>query len=129
MPTDVCAELLKAPAQAAPVQIRDCSITKIILSELVFVFLKGFCTLEISGKARLFHKLRVNFVFQDMSRVQFSSGTTQNTPSSILNQQVIAEIDFELNSEARLTQSQEEDVSQEAQRPHCLKTPESVIRK
>ena len=42
--------------------------------------------------------------------------------------QVMAEIDFELNSEARLTQSkeQEEDVSQEAQRPQCLKVPESV---
>ena len=42
--------------------------------------------------------------------------------------QAIAEIDFELNSEARLTQSkeQEEDVSQEAHRPHCLKVPESV---
>ena len=40
--------------------------------------------------------------------------------------QVIAEIDFELNSEARLTQAQEEDVSLEAQKPHCLRTPESV---
>ena len=37
-----------------------------------------------------------------------------------------AEIDFEINSEARLTQSQEEDVSLESQKPHCLKTPESV---
>ena len=41
--------------------------------------------------------------------------------------QIIAEIDFELNSEARLTQSQEEeDVSLESQKPQCLKTPESV---
>ena len=43
--------------------------------------------------------------------------------------QVIAEIDFELNSEARLTQSkeqEEEDVSQEAHRPQCLKVPKSV---
>ena len=41
--------------------------------------------------------------------------------------QMIAEIDFELNSEARLSQSQEEeDVSLESQRPQCLKTPESV---
>ena len=41
--------------------------------------------------------------------------------------QIIAEINFEINSEARLTQSQEEeDVSLESQRPQCLKTPESV---
>ena len=41
--------------------------------------------------------------------------------------QIIAEIDFEINSEARLTQSQkEEDVSLESQKPQCLKTPESV---
>ena len=41
--------------------------------------------------------------------------------------QIIAEIDFEINSEARLTQLQEEeDVSLESQKPQCLKTPESV---
>ena len=41
--------------------------------------------------------------------------------------QIIAEIDFELSSEARLTQTQEEeDVSLESQRPQCLKIPESV---
>ena len=40
--------------------------------------------------------------------------------------QIIAEIDFEINSEARLTQSQEEEVSWESQKPQCLKTPESV---
>ena len=41
--------------------------------------------------------------------------------------QIIAEIDFEVNSEARMTQSQEEeDVSLESQKPQCLKIPESV---
>ena len=36
--------------------------------------------------------------------------------------QIIAEIDFEINSEARLTQSQEEEgVSLESQKPQCLK--------
>ena len=40
--------------------------------------------------------------------------------------QIIAKIDFEINSEARISQSQEEDVSLESQKPHCLKTPESV---
>ena len=41
--------------------------------------------------------------------------------------QIIAEIDLEVNSQARITQPQEEeDVSLEAQKPQCLKTPESV---
>ena len=65
---------------------------------------------------------------QDMSRVsilkwddpQYTIFDPQPTS------QIIAEIDFELNSEARLTQSQEEDVSLESQKPQCLKTPESV---
>ena len=66
--------------------------------------------------------------FQDLSKVQYSSGMIlQHTifdPQS--TSQIIAEIDFEINSEARLTQSQEEDVSMESQKPQCLKTPESV---
>ena len=68
-----------------------------------------------------------------MSKGQFSNGTTQVPEYTIFDPQstgqVIAEIDFELNSEARLTQSkgqQEEDVSQEAHRSQCLKVPESV---
>ena len=47
--------------------------------------------------------------------------------SSILKYTIFAEIDFEINSEARLTQSQEEaHVSLESQKPQCLKIPESV---